>query len=635
MLYYRHCKGFQDALGGIQVQLSNRQIKLVAQLLMLNNAITTKTLAEQFSVSVRTIKNDLKGVQEWFAAYGEYYRSKPRIGVWIQANHEQKNALKEQLLHGSTISEHIATPQERVEQIILLFTVTGGFITTQQIENKVAISKNTVIADLDKVEHYLQQYQLQLERKNYYGYRIRGSELNIRSVVEAILNQALSYYESPILMSSNPLKDIDKIHFQIVPELQNVLTTITDELKTSDYLTAFDFNSDDVMTMVIRMMISVVRLSMNRPINSYTPLSPTIEDKATLPYKLFSSIIQHYDFPMLNDEYDYLLRGVNPRFDDQNIARLTRQIIKAVGQQTGQAFVQDSQLQVNLFSHLLTKLSNKYKFTNEYNPFVKDLKKRNLHLFEAVHAALREYVSSNPAVINDSFVAFVTLHFLVSMDGKHITKNARIIYVCSTGLGVTSLIKKEIERNISNVEIAGFASMNNVGEKIAALKPDLLVSIFPITRQDIPVIQVNPLPSPDDLRRIQEAVAQILDVKPDSLTQVSVGYKGDDTVEDITHTLLLTGTVIYNELWRYLRTRIQESYQEAFMIHIMMAVHRIYFHHSYDAQMASLKDVKAGATDVQKIKEIFSHNQLDISTTEISAILQYTRMGEMGNKEDD
>lgn len=614
------------------MQLSNRQIKIIARLLTIDSVITTKKLADQFNVSIRTIKNDLNVIQEWMTNYGDYYQSKPHAGIWVKGNIEDKEFLKHQLLC-SINYDHVKTPQERVEQIILLLTVNSGFITTQQLENKLAISKNTVIADLDKVEQYLKEYQLYLERKNYYGYHIRGSELNIRSIMETILNRALSYYEIPVLMSKSWLKGIKSFHFKIVPEIQNALTTIIKQLERKEWKGQFDIN--DVLTMVIRMLICIVRLSINQPINSYKPLMVSEEDENIFPYRLFSSVNKLYDFTLLKDEYEYLLRGVNPKFDNHNILKLTRQVIEQVSSQTKQDFYKDNQLQVNLFSHLLTRLNNKYKFANEYNPFVVDLKKRNPALFEAVKKALRENISSNPTVINDSFVAFVTLHFLVSLEERHVSKNAKIIYVCSTGIGVTSLIKKEIERNISNVEIAGFASINNVVEKIRVVQPDLVVSIFPITGTKVPVIQVNPLPSKNDLQKIQNQVAKILNVKPESLTQVTISHRENQTLEETTHTLLMKGTLIFEELQAYLKNRIPKKYREPFMMHVMMAVHRIYFHHSYDSQMVSLKGIKERSEDIKKIKQIFLQNQLEINMTEISAILQYTRMDKILDKEDE
>lgn len=613
------------------MQLSNRQKQVVIKLLTTDRPVTTKTLADQLNVSVRTVKNDLKAIQEWLAGFGHYYRSKPRVGIWLKASSAERAQLKQRLFTDQG-GQRICTPRERVEQIVCLLTINAGFMTTQQIENKLNISKNTVVADLDKAERFLKQFQLTLERKNYYGYRIAGAELNIRSALEAILNRTLHAVEAPILASPDPLKDVRQIQFPMVPELQTVLTVVVNELEAQNYADHADFDLEDDLTMIVRMTIGAVRLSMNHPLSSYTPLNVRGPERRKLPYLLFTAVVQHYDFPSLQDEYNYLLRGVNPRFDDRNIAQLTERIIATVSQQLNYPFDQDSQLKVNLFSHLLTKLSNKYKFTNEYNPFVADLKRRNLPLFNAVQRTLKTVISANPAVVGDSFVAFVTLHFLVSLERHQTTKRARVVYVCSTGLGVTGLIKREIERNVANVEIAGFASITNVKQKILEVRPDLLISIFPLTRSTVPVIQVNPLPSSGDLERIRAAVAKILQVTPASLTPLRPAYSDDQSAAEQAHTLMLNGAVIYSALKAYLGDRIPQAYQEAFMIHVMMAVHRIYFHHSYDPQTLNLAGKFDRPVDVRKIEHIFADNQLVINRPEISALLQYTRVDELSHK---
>ncbi|MFC6182080.1 BglG family transcription antiterminator [Lactiplantibacillus daowaiensis] len=613
------------------MQLSNRQRQLALKLLALNSATTTQTLAQIFNVSVRTIKSDLKQVQTWLQPYGDYYQAKPHIGIWLTVTDAQRTQLKAALL-ASQATEPYSTPQERVSQIILLLAVSDGFITTQQIENKIDISKNTVIADLDRVESKLATFQLQLARKNYYGYRIQGSELNLRSILETLLNQIFDYYEAPGVVSSNIWDQLQQLKFPTAPELQTVLTVVLNALAACQDEPETTFDLNDRLTMLARLTIVAVRLSMHQPLNSYQPLAMKPVDQPTLPYQWFVKVMQHYDFPQLQDEYDYVLRGGNPRFDDQNIAQLTKTIIEAVSVQTGQAFDQDSQLQVNLFSHLLTKLSNKYKFTNEYNPFINDIKARHLALFDAVTQALKLNISANPAVVSDSFVAFVTLHFLVSLEGRQTTRKARIIYVCSTGLGVTSLIKKEIERHMTNVEIAGFASRLDVKDKLKAWQPDLVVSIFPLNVTKLPVIQVNPLPSPADLNRIQAAVAKVLHVKPARLTPTTVDPPLPVNAAGQSHELMLRGAIIYSQLASYLGSRVPTDYQGAFTIHVMLAVHRISFQQSYDSQMIRLAQQPETAADVRAIRQIFKTNHLTINAAEISAILQYTRINEFTEK---
>lgn len=92
------------------MQLSNRQIKIIARLLTIDSVITTKKLADQFNVSIRTIKNDLNVIQEWMTNYGDYYQSKPHAGIWVKGNIEDKEFLKHQLLC-SINYDHVKTPQ--------------------------------------------------------------------------------------------------------------------------------------------------------------------------------------------------------------------------------------------------------------------------------------------------------------------------------------------------------------------------------------------------------------------------------------------------------------------------------------------------------------------------------------------
>ncbi|MFV0090697.1 PRD domain-containing protein, partial [Staphylococcus aureus] len=90
------------------------------------------------------------------------------------------------------------------------------------------------------------------------------------------------------------------------------------------------------------------------------------------------------------------------------------------------------------------RLSRKKKFVNEYNPFKEDIKQKYPELFDAIKQAVRQEISEQNILINDSFVAYIALHFLVSYEREEDLRSVRAVYICSTGLGVTSLIKQKI-----------------------------------------------------------------------------------------------------------------------------------------------------------------------------------------------
>ncbi|WP_157059072.1 HTH domain-containing protein, partial [Loigolactobacillus rennini] len=117
------------------MQLSKRQIKIVNHLLDNDRPLTTSQLAQHFKVSVRTIKYDLSDIKPWINARQNVLISKRNKGVWIQANGQEKSLIKRSLLKHKKF-DYFPDPKQRAQQIIVLFGLTDGYMTTQQLENK-------------------------------------------------------------------------------------------------------------------------------------------------------------------------------------------------------------------------------------------------------------------------------------------------------------------------------------------------------------------------------------------------------------------------------------------------------------------------------------------------------------------
>jgi len=197
------------------------------------------------------------------------------------------------------------------------------------------------------------------------------------------------------------------------------------------------------------------------------------------------------------------------------------------------------------------------------------------------------------------------------------------VYVCSTGLGVTNLIEQKMSEEISNLEIAGFASMLNVQDVLDETKPDLVISIFPMEHIDLPFIQVQPIPSKENIKTIQKEVNEIIKKKAGSLQpRIQPKRSNQDTlkVQEESKNLLINAYTVYQELSDLFQDRLIEDYKEAFLLHVMLMTHRIIFNEQYQ-ENGNLK-----ALDEQTfraIKEIFEMKNLVINQAEISALGNY------------
>lgn len=605
------------------MQLSERQIKIVNNLLSSSEPLTTRELSEKFKVSVRTIKYDLSGIKPWINDSQEILISKRNKGFWLDANQDKRMELKKKLLNRDKFN-YFPQPMQRAKQIIVLFGLTEGFMTTQQLENKLGVSKTTVLSDLNNAELELAKFNITLVRKNYYGYTISGSEANIRSALEEIVQHTINSYDLTTVMNLF-VNDALRPQLGIASELETIYQQLFQTIQTLNKNPRSQLDYNDILTIVIRLGISVARLSINQPINSYRELVITDADKGQVPYRLFDQTFSYYDFPLLQDEYTYVISGTNPSFKDKNIANLTEKIMAFVSESTHHPYQDDNQLRTNLFSHLMMKLTSEYKFTNEYNPFVDEIKQKYPILFSAIYEVTKQEISTNPAVVNESFVAFIALHFLVSLE-KYVenNRNVRIVYVCSTGLGVTNLIQQKIEAALTGVEIAGFASFINAKAEVARLKPDLVISIFPLKLADVPVIEVHPLPSNEDITLIKKKITDLKLASVDLLTPSKNLQLADESkqAEEISRDLMIKAFTVYEEVKKIVGKQINDKYRDAFMLHVLMSVHRIYYNQQYNQKLSNVPDK---AQLMNAIKLAYAHNNLMINDSELVAIIEYLK----------
>ena len=163
-------------------------------------------------------------------------------------------------------------------------------------------------------------------------------------------------------------------------------------------------------------------------------------------------------------------------------------------------------------------------------------------------------------------------------------RSVRAVYICSTGLGVTSLIKQKINE-VNNITIVAFASVLNAQEMIATKDPDLVISIFPINGIDRPFIKVHPLPTEQDLKNSTNKKILASSNQQErhnlNLRETSINK---DTLEDFSKELILKAYTIYERLLVILEAELIQEYREAFLLHVFLMVHRITFDQQYMAE---------------------------------------------------
>lgn len=611
-------------------QITKRQIQILLQLLESSAATTTKELADQQNVSVRTIKYDLDTIRLWLQERNQDLTSKRSQGVWLVLSDSERIKLKSELMDVDRL-ELFADQTSRLDRLSIQLMLTNQAVTSFELAERLAVSKDTILHDLDVLEKRLNAQGMTLERLPRKGFLITGPERQIRLLIEKVFQKDLTDYDiykiMDLLLQSEKHEGYELYAakgttFQVV--LNQVLTDMRQLLKQID---TSDLNYAELLNMLIRVAIATVRLKNEYTIGRYQLLNDPKEQQE-LSYLLMQQVFAHYQLPLFEDEYRYIYSDTFENSPTQDVMLLTENLIQKVSKKINYAFYNDPQLLTNLYAHLSMRLSRKQKFVNEYNPFKDDIKAKYPQLFEAIEKVVLKEIRGTSLLVNDSFIAYIALHFLVSYEKEADLRSVRVVYVCSTGLGVTSLIKQKISEELSNIEIAAFASVLNAQEVIKQKEPDLVISIFPIEGIDCEFIKVHPLPTKQDLDKIQQVAKKILSQSPQKsgrkLRLESAGSRA--SLEDFSKELILQAYTIYEKLMLLFRDQLSQEYREAFLLHVFLMVHRIIFDQQYVMEGTKTDETQlASKSTIKQIEQLFTEHNLTINQSEINALFAYIK----------
>lgn len=623
-------------MSGVSLHLSKREIKILLMLLDLEESVTTKELADTFQVSVRSIKYDLDNVREWFKEQKVELHTRRNKGIWLDIPDSERLTLKNEIIEVERF-ETYPDQELRINQLIFRLLLAPTHLTSQQLSEEIQVSRNTIISDLDRVEELVLSYGLVLNRQSRQGFSIVGDESKIRLLMEYITQKEITEYDIYQIMSyfvqSGQQKKMQEVHVGVHTIFQSIYQVALKEMTNLIDPSLFDqFNYAEILSITLRVAIAASRMQLHHTVGGYKLLTnqKVLQQKQELPFLLMKKVFDHYELPLLADEYFYVYSDVFVANNRQDIVGLTEELIKDVSEEVNFPFYRDQQLFTNLFAHLSLRLTKKHLYINEYNPFVDDIKAKYPQLFSAIQLASQSDIVGSALLINDSFIAYIALHFLVAYEkNQHEINVVRIVYVCSTGLGVTSLIEQKILEEVANVEIAGFASVLNAVDVIEEKNPDLVLSIFPIEIMNRPFIKVNPLPTEADIHSIQEEVNKILtQTKSGKVPRLIPRHqvKEKQGIEAESRDILVRIYVIYEELLKAFAEKLTCEYREAFLLHVMLMVHRITFDSQYENEGNIVKETLLAQQElVGKIEQIFAKNDLMVNQAEITALLNYIR----------
>jgi len=382
--------------------------------------------------------------------------------------------------------------------VILLRLLNGEHLSYQQLADGYFVSRSSIASDVASIKQILAEENLTLTFDNS-GTYLKGGEILKQRVFKRVIMDSmdgtgLSQFVLSIFLD-------DTLYQQITKIFQRKLHASHLEVPES-YL-------QDIL-------VSTAVVIQRGRLGAHIELPTTKQfgklffqfDKYPLVYELLKSVEDASIYQFSTTEFRYLAyvilgNGFKYFMTDATIPdefkHKVKQLINKVGKGIKTNFGQDNRLESDLLMHLYQLVLRLQAHTTVINPLLPEIRKNYRKLFGVVWYALNEFGNENGLKISADEVGFITIHFQAALERSK--KVRKILFVCPNGIGASSLISAKLRRILPDIILIEVVSVANLFRQDLS-DVDLIISTVEIKNISIPVVEISPLVTPQDMKKI-------------------------------------------------------------------------------------------------------------------------------------
>lgn len=413
---------------------------------------TARELAVRLNVSEKTVRVRLKEVNDIVVLHGATVTSKSNMGYRLTVNDYDKFKRFAYSGNGGNKTARPTTSNERVIFILAFLLNRYDYIKLDDLCEQCYVSRNTMTADLKKVEYILRIHHLVLERRPNYGIVISGSEFNKRVCIANNLIKRNDFMnadgkkEEQLKIIGNIVLSVLHNHEFRISEvsLENLVSHIFIAEYRSKYAQSIDIDGNRIQQLV---KPDVLEATKEIALRTQQELQTFISASEQ------SYIALHMGAKLSSGSYN--TPGTNVIISSK-IDELTWRMLEIVHKSFNIDFMDNLELRMSLNQHMVPLDIRMQYGIPLINPLLHEIKKEYAFAYTmaatACIALSEHYITSIP----EDEVAYFAILFELALEkkDKKIDKK-NIIVVCASGKGTTQLFmykyKQAFGKYIDNI----------------------------------------------------------------------------------------------------------------------------------------------------------------------------------------
>ena len=510
------------------VKIDRRRMKIFDMLQEHTLGLSGEFISQQLGVSSRTIRSDIKALQDDLIKYNVQIISSPNKGYCFN-KFEQLSMIKQQLFSQNANDCNLENAKQRVNYILyklLKNTFDDTSITQNDLAEEMYISLSTLKTHLNEVKTILKKYDLKIVQYKTKGIKILGDEIKLRYLIVDLANEQYIKEFFQNLLANVNIKMLDSI---IKENLTKKHLQLTDKSKEK---------------LCLHIAIAICRCQKEKliayPISLANKIEHTLE--YTLAKEITDEIYKKLNIDLACAEVYYIaqcllaskkLFDISESTDKLHVKKLINIILQEIHEKLSIDFTGDEYLIDGLTLHLNIALTRIQFHMNIRNELLDTIKNDYPLAFQMGLIAGKIVEKYDNVKINENEIGYIALHFGAAISRNGIKENVQaknVIIVCSSGLGISILLKAKIEEYFHNrlnvvKVLPGYEVTENLLENI-----DYILSTVPLKNiKSNKVIYINRMLQKKDIEKIEN---EIFNKKSTDLLEITTFFAADNFYVD-------------------------------------------------------------------------------------------------------
>ena len=508
--------------------LTTRQKSIIRILTRMDGRpITVAVISEKLGVSTRTILREVPAIEKWMSDNDFNFERKPGVGMLVGEAPETLRFIEELLDADNLVPMY--SRQERRKHILGELLFSDEPVKSLVFTSKYNISDGTFSEDLDVLDTWLRDYNVQIIRRPGLGVFVEGTELAIRQAISNAVLEFCDVERIPGLITQGTSDDEkmqslsrEPLLVFLTPQLLRFSIRI---LKETEARLNIYYTDSGQIALIVRIALSIYRIRSGHSLTELNMDMDGLRGLSELPTaKLIAfEIEKQFDLEVNAKEKIYLAMHLSATrilsrgssFSDPLQALNIRQVVMAMTsvaeQLTGIPFKSDSTLINDLVSHIsMTEKQLELNLVSRVT-YTEDLKRTYPEIYAAAETAcevLREWVQ--PRVIHDAEIGLIAMHFAASAERYQNSKQkVSVAVVCPTGIGSSRMLAATLTGAFHNLEVRKVISAFSIDTQ--ALRDngiDLIISTTDL-HIDFPYIVVEKVLKAQDKLLVSQEIDRI------------------------------------------------------------------------------------------------------------------------------